>query len=108
MSTEEDRIIYTGDLEPPLRITLSGKTAVDTTAVPNRLVGYRGGTIVIDEILTDKVVVGDTTVVTYPWQDGDTDTPGPIYFEVEVEWTPNRGQTFPGCNKVLVRRDADL
>lgn len=103
----DESVMYTGDLEPPFEGVLSGRDPVDTTAVPNRLIGTRGGQIIFDEIITDKTVVGDTTVVKFDWLVPFTTT-GPIKFEVEVEWPGNRKQTFPACNKFIVKRDADL
>lgn len=105
MSNES--VIYTGDLEPPFVGTLSAADPVDSTAVPNRLIGTRAGVIVLDEVIADKVKVGDTTVVTFNWLVPFTE-PGPIDFEVEVTWPGDRKQTFPACNTFIVRRDADL
>lgn len=100
-------VIYTGDLEPAFEGTLSARDPVDSTAVPNRLIGKRGGAVVFDEVITNKTVVGDTTVVKFDWVVPFTE-PGPIEFEVEVMWPGNRPQTFPHCNDFLVVRDADL
>jgi hypothetical protein len=100
-------VIYTGDLEPEFEATLSGRDPVDATAVPVRLIGRQGGAIVFDETITDKTVVGDTTVIKFQWTTAFT-TPGPIVFEAEVMWPGNRPQTFPACNVFLVKRDADL
>lgn len=102
----DESVIYTGDLEPAFEGTLSARDPVNSTAVPNRLIGTRGGVIVIDEVITDKTVVGDTTVVRFPWTTPFTE-PGPIEFEVEVTWPGDRRQTFPACNTFLVLRDAD-
>jgi predicted dehydrogenase len=106
MSTS-DSVMYTGDLEPSLEITLSGREPVDATTVPVRIIGTRGGVIVIDQPPTTKTLSGDTTVLTYQWQSGDTATPGPIEFEVEVMWPGNRPQTFESCNRVVIKKDAD-
>lgn len=115
LDTLEDSVMYTGDLEPAFEGTLSGRDDTDSTAVPNRLIGTRGGAIIFDEIITDKTTRtvtenGVSRVVTdvkFAWLVPFTE-PGPIKFEVEVEWPGNRPQTFPACNKFIVKRDADL
>jgi hypothetical protein len=109
----EDYIIRTGDLEPPMEVTLSAATSVDASGQPIRMLLSRGGVIAIDRAPSDLEVELDAdgklvTKVTLEWQAGDTDEPGPYEVEVEVNWNGNRPQTFDSCNRCLVRRDADL
>lgn len=88
--------MYTGDLEPALEVTLSAADPVDvTTATAVKIIGTRDGeTAVFTRAPTTTTVVGDTSVVTMAWVDGDTDDPGRIYIEVEVQWPGVRPQTF--------------
>ena len=101
--------MYTGDLEPDLEVTLaSSGGAVDiTTAVSVRVIGRRGEDIIFDRAPSSTAVVGQTSVVTMSWVDGDTDDIGRIQIEVEVTWPGTRPQTFRADGGVDVRRDFD-
>lgn len=102
--------MYTGDLEPDLEVTLSSaNAAVDvSTATSVRIIGRRGLDIVFDRAPTTTEVVGDTSVVTMEWQDGDTDLKGRIQIEVEVTWPGIRPQTFRANGGVDILTDFDL
>lgn len=100
--------MYTGDLKPDLKITLSASDPVNIDdAVSVRIIGERDGEIVIDRAPTSTEVVGDTSIVTMLWVDGDTDVPGTIAFEVEVIWPGPRPQTFRPRNGVTIAPDFD-
>jgi hypothetical protein len=101
-------ILYTGDLEPPLTVTLSADDPVDvTSATAVRIIGTRdgGATEAFSRSPSSTAIVGDTTVVTMDWQAGDTDDPGTIRIEVEVEWPGVRPETFRPSGGVQIRPD---
>jgi hypothetical protein len=102
--------MYTGDLEPDLKVTLSSATeAVDiTTASSVRIIGRRGLDIIFDRAPTDTIIDGDTSVVTMEWGAGDTDERGRIQIEVEVTWPGTRPQTFRADGGVDILTDFDL
>lgn len=101
---------YTGDLEPPLVVTLSASDPVNiTTASSVRVIGRdRTNDIIFDRAPTDTDVVGDTSVVTMDLQAGDTDEVGRIQVEVEVMWPGSRPQTFRASGGIDVVEDFDL
>jgi hypothetical protein len=101
--------MYTGDLEPDLQVTLSSADGpVDiTTASSVRVIGKRDDTIIFDRAPDATDIVGDTSVVTMEWVDGDTDDIGRITVEVEVLWPGVRPQTFRANGGVDVLRDFD-
>lgn len=93
--------MFTGDLEPALVVRLDDDTGAPydaTTADHIRLIGIsvRTGEVVFDDIAPEAVVVGNTTVVTHTWVDGETAAPGRILVEPKVYWNPgDRPETFP-------------
>jgi lysophospholipase L1-like esterase len=100
--------MYTGDLKPDLRVTLSAAGPVDVTEAENvRIIGKRGDHIVFDRAPDTQDVVGDTSVLTMLWQDGDTDTKGRIQVEVEVTWPGDERQTFRANGGVDIYTDFD-
>lgn len=108
------RIMSTGDLEPSITFVLSATTddnvpiPVNVTGYPVRILGTRGDTLVIDREPDNIAIVGNTSVLTLDWQDGETDLPGRIQFEIEVTWVPgSRPQTFVTNEDVKLREDAD-
>lgn len=95
-------IIKKGDLLPDLAITCtSDGTAVDlTSAVTVEVVCRRQGA---DTALFTRTATGDANgVVTYEWQQGDTDTVGRLLFEVLVTWPGAAPQRFPAVSYLPV------
>lgn len=84
-----------GDLNPPLKLTLSGSDPVDVTGRPVRIIGRQNGELLFDRAPDLVEIVGNVSIVTMNWQTGDTDTLGRIRLEVEVNWYPDNPQTFP-------------
>lgn len=100
--------MYTGDLKPDMEVTLTAADPVDLTlATAVRIIGQRDGETIFDRPPSTTEVVGDTSVVTMVWQDGDTDEPGVIDVEVEVTWPGPRKQTFRARGGVNVAPDFD-
>lgn len=98
----------TGDLKPDLTMTLSASDPVDATAATGiRILGRRDDTLIIDRTPDQIAVVGDTSVLTMLWQDGDTDSIGRIQFEAELTWPGNKVQTFRASGGVDIYRDFD-
>jgi len=103
--------IYTGDLLPPLKITLKD-SEVDVNldqATSVRVLGRRNGELIFDRTGDDISWVHDgaISVVTMPWQAGDTDEAGMIEPEVEVTWPGPKPQTFRPPTAVHVAATLD-
>lgn len=99
----------TGDLEPPLKITLSAIDPVDiTSATAIRVIGRQDKAILFDRAPTTVALNGDTSVVTMDWQAPDTDSLGFIALEVEVMWPGGRPQTFAPLEGIRLVADFDL
>jgi hypothetical protein len=88
--------IKSGDVEPPLDVTLLSDTEpVDLSGIVGvrlRTRATEGGPILIDSPMT--VVDAANGLVRYEWQAGDTDVVGEFYAEYVVTWTEGE-QTFP-------------
>lgn len=92
-----DLTLKQGNLEPGLFVTI-----VDTSgSVPSlsdaENVQLRFATLTGEELWVRNMVVedADTGLVSYAWQDGDTDVPDTYYAEIEVTWAVARPQTYP-------------
>lgn len=100
----------TGDLEPPLQMSLSGVSG-DLNAVEGwRIVGRQGGEILFtDEDPTASIQSATLAIVSHSWGVGETDVPGPIEVEVVAIWPGGREQTFPpqGFSKVWIFESID-
>ena len=99
---DEDDVFFIkqGDLEPPLRLIVSGASGDLNTATDWVVVGSRNGDVVF--IDTDATfVIGATPqqgVVSHAWVAGETDELGSMDVEARAIWPPNRPQTFPPRN----------
>lgn len=82
--------ILTGSTTPALQVTVSDPdTAVDLSSADVTLTGRLDGIpelVFDDRPATTVQVVGQTSVVTMEWEDGDTDTPGFLVIELAVTW----------------------
>jgi hypothetical protein len=96
--------MYTGDLKPDLRITLSDPdTGFDASAATSVLiVGKRKGVQVFSRAPISIVVtgtgVGTESELTMEWQAGDTSVAGTIWIEIELVWPGNVPQTVKAEN----------
>lgn len=98
-------IMYTDNLEPALVMTLfdaakKNPQDVNTTVASSiKVIGTRNHAIVFEHTVTPGSTshVGRTSIVTMPWQSGDTADEGRIDIEVEVTWPGTRLESFrPG------------
>ena len=101
------------DLLPDMVLTLlDNATAVDLTdAVSARLMmrNIVAGLVVDASVaILDQSVPANRGKVKYVWQAGDTALVGTFNAEVEVMWTGNRPQTFPGDAYFTVKVVNDL
>lgn len=101
--------MYTGDLKPDLRVTLSDDagSAVDITTASVLIKGRQNGALLFSRAPASTSIVGLTSVVTMLWQATDTDTVGRIEVEVEVTWPVGKPQTFRCGEVVEVEDDFD-
>lgn len=101
--------MYTGDLKPDLVVTLSNPDSpVDVSSASSvRMIGRRGDHIVFDRPPDDTDIIGDESILTMFWVDGDTDTIGRIQIEVEAIWPGLKPQTFRADGGVDIRTDFD-
>jgi hypothetical protein len=101
------------DLLPDMVLTLlDNDTAVDLTeAVSARLMmrNIVAGLVVDAPVaILDQSVEANLGKVRYSWVSGDTDLNGTFNAEVEVMWSANRPQTFPGDSYFQVKVVNDL
>lgn len=107
-----DFTIKRGDLLPDLAVTLLDAdgnpvdlTLADGAKLAISLVGAEHTPI----IYSDMTIAAEPTtgIVTYIWQEGDTDTPGEYQSEIVVDWG-GREQTFPTIGYISITIVDDL
>lgn len=101
--------IKQGDLTPNLTITCSGTdgSVADLSAASTvQVVCRREGAAT--PLFTRAATGTAAGVVTYEWQDGDTDTVGRLLFEVLVTWPGSKPQRFPAASYLPVDVIANL
>jgi hypothetical protein len=100
--------IKRGDLEPALKIDVSGSTGDLNGVVSWRVIGKQNGAIVFtDTAPTVAVNTPTTATVTHEWVAGETANAGTMIVETEALWPGNRPQTFKPCgyNSVEICQD---
>ena len=96
--------IKQGDRSPSLAATITddlGAVNLTTaTSVAFHLVHDRSGVVYVDAAAA--IVNAALGTVAYPWDEGDTDTPGLFRAEFEVLWGDGKKQTAPSGGPILV------
>lgn len=94
----EPEPMFTGDLEPTLSMTLKDKTGapLDASGADIIMVGIRkrDGVEVFNGPPATQTLVDGATLVTRPWEAGETELPGRVIIWARVIWPGNRPQTF--------------
>lgn len=98
---EEIRTLVRGSTEPDLEITITDSRQnadfTGLTAGACRVLVEQDGVLIVDDTADDVDVApdGKSAVVKRAWGFGETDVAGRCWVSVEVEWAPDRTQTFP-------------
>lgn len=89
-----------GDLEPPFTATVRAASDTDLNNVVSwNVIGWQKGETVFSRQGSATVSSDGTTAdVTYEWQEGDTNTVGMLYLDIQAVWPDGRIQTFPGSS----------
>lgn len=102
--------IKQGDRRPNLvaRLRNADNTPLDLTDADNvTFIMKKNGTVVIDKVACVLTNTPTDGVVTYEWQENDTDTLGTYKGEFEITWATGITQTMPEDDfiKVVVKDD---
>ncbi len=99
------------DLLPVLRMVCTDAgEPVDLTNVSEvrLLLKNRTAGLKVDALMEKADQEDEPGVVTYEWQDGDTDTVGTFLGEIQVLWPGQKPMTFPAKGNFQVRINRDL